>query len=240
MNGAEGLFVVGLREKPMPLRTLSLRRRSLLRRFSFPAALLAAALAALALFVAPSVAAAQEGPASRFLKQRHDEVSRIMRRSAASDADRQRRSAEVTRILSELLDYQELSRRALGEHWAARTPQQREQFVSLLRQLVERNYEANLERIQDFEVRYTAEEAAGGGATVRTQARSRTERRQPPVEIAYSMHLVEGAWRVFDVNTDGVSLVRNYNRQFNRIIAQDGWDALIARMQERLASGRTE
>ncbi|AKF08247.1 MlaC/ttg2D family ABC transporter substrate-binding protein [Sandaracinus amylolyticus] len=204
---------------------------------------LALALAALS-FTAPSFtpsAAAQEGgPATRFLRQRHDEVTRIMRRDASTDAARATRSQEVTRILSQLLDYQELSRRALGTHWESRTPAQRTQFVDLLRQLVERNYEANLERIQGFEVRYTREEAISDGTVVYTEARSRQERRQPPVEISYSMHLTDGAWRVFDVNTDGVSLVRNYNRQFNRIIGQDGWDALITRMQERLASGRTE
>lgn len=201
---------------------------------------LTGAVLALGLSLAiPAGASAQEGSASRFLKQRHDDVSRIMRRAPTTDAERERRSAEVTRILSELLDYQELSRRALGTHWEGRTPQQREQFVGLLRQLVERNYEQNLERIQEFEVRYTSEDSISDGVVVRTEARSRTERRQPPVEIAYSMHQSGGAWRVFDVNTDGVSLVRNYHTQFNRIIGQNGWDELIQRMQQRLESGGT-
>lgn len=183
-----------------------------------------------------SAALAQEGPASRFLRQRHDEVSRLMRR----EVDRERRGQDVTRILSELLDYQELSRRSLAAHWEGCTEEQREQFVSLLRQLVERNYQANLERIQEFEVRYAGEEPAAGGTLVRTEARSRSERRQPPVEIAYSMHQTGGAWRVFDVTTDGVSLVGNYQRQFHRIISQNGWDELIRRMQQRLESGTSD
>jgi phospholipid transport system substrate-binding protein len=193
-----------------------------------------------AMLASSSSVLAQEGPASRFLRQRHDEVSRLMQRAASTDADRERRSQDVTRILSELLDYQELSRRSLGAHWEGCTPEQREQFVALLRQLVERNYQANLERIQEFEVRYASEEPAAGGVLVRTEARSRTERRQPPVEIAYSMHQTSGAWRVFDVTTDGVSLVGNYQRQFNRIITQNGWDELIRRMQQRLESGASE
>lgn len=211
---------------------------SLLRYPSKLFAFLVLALSAMLAF--SSGALAQEGPASRFLRQRHDEVSRLMRRAAGTDADRERRSQEVTRILSELLDYQELSRRSLGAHWEGCTPEQREQFVSLLRQLVERNYQANLERIQEFEVRYASEEPVAGGMLVRTEARSRSERRQPPVEIAYSMHQTSGAWRVFDVTTDGVSLVGNYQRQFNRIVTQNGWDELIRRMQQRLESGASE
>lgn len=184
-----------------------------------------------------STAAAQTGPATRYLRQRNDEVNRILRREASTDAARAQRSQEVTRILSDLLDYEELSRRALGTHWDAHTEAERREFVDLLRQLVERNYEANLERVLDFEVSYTAETAGADGTVVTTQARSRTERRQPPVEITYTLHLQGTSWRVFDVVTDGVSLVRNYRNQFNRIITEHGWPELIRRMRDRLARG---
>jgi phospholipid transport system substrate-binding protein len=191
------------------------------------------------LAVAP-LAGAQGGAATRYLRQRHDDVNRILRRDATTDAARTQRSADVTRILSDLLDYDELSRRALGAHWEARTPEQRARFVSLLRQLVERNYEQNLERVLEFEVSYVGEQATAEGTIVTTSAQSRAERRQPPVEIAYSMHVVGGSWRVYDVNTDGVSLVRNYQNQFNRIITQHNWDELIRRMEQRLADGAAQ
>ncbi len=193
------------------------------------------ALAPLAGLASP--ASAQTGPATRYLRQRNDEVTRLLRREASTDAARAQRSQEVTRILSDLLDYEELSRRALGPHWEGHTEAERREFVDLLRQLVERNYEANLERVLDFEVSYTAEATNADGTVVTTQARSRAERRQPPVEITYTLHLQGTAWRVFDVVTDGVSLVRNYRNQFNRIITEHGWPELIRRMRDRLARG---
>jgi len=193
------------------------------------------ALAPLAILASP--AAAQTGPGTRYLRQRNDEVTRLLRREATTDAARAQRSQEVTRILSDLLDYEELSRRSLGTHWESHTEAQRREFVDLLRQLVERNYESNLERVLDFEISYTGETTSADGTVVRTEARSRTERRQPPVEITYTLHLQGSAWRVFDVVTDGVSLVRNYRNQFNRIITESGWDELIHRMRDRLARG---
>ncbi|MBN8615250.1 MAG: ABC transporter substrate-binding protein [Deltaproteobacteria bacterium] len=202
--------------------------------------LVSAVLALGALVIAPS-AHAQTGPATRYLRQRNDEVNTILRRAARTPDQRTQRSAEVTRILSDLLDYQELARRSLGTHWDQHTEAERREFVDLLRQLVERNYEQNLERVLEFEVSYTSETADTDGTVVRTEARSRTERRQPPVEITYTLHLQGNAWRVFDVVTDGVSLVRNYRNQFNRIITENGWPALITRMRDRLAqpaSGR--
>ncbi len=191
-------------------------------------------LALAALVLAPTVEA-QTGPATRYLRQRNEDVTRILRREATTPEARATRSAEVTRILSDLLDYEELSRRALGAHWDQHTEAERREFVGLLRQLVERNYESNLERVVEFEITYSGETADTDGTVVRTEARSRTERRQPPVEITYTLHLQGTAWRVFDVVTDGVSLVRNYRNQFNRIITEDGWPALITRMRDRLA-----
>ncbi|MDH3728739.1 MAG: ABC transporter substrate-binding protein [Myxococcales bacterium] len=41
-------------------------------------------------------------------------------------------------------------------------------------------------------------------------------------------------WKVFDVFTDEVSLVKNYKRQFRRVIKDEGWSGLIGRMEKKL------
>jgi phospholipid transport system substrate-binding protein len=191
------------------------------------------------LLAIPGLALAQAGPATRYLHGRHDRVTEIMRRAATTDALRTTRDGEVSAILGDLLDYDELGRRSLGAHWTEQTPAEQQRFVSLLRQLVERNYRTNLEHILEFEVSYGTETTLPEGALVHTSARSRADRRQPAVEIDYSMHLVGETWRVFDVNTDGVSMVRNYQQQFSRIITEHGWAGLISRMEQRLADGAT-
>ncbi len=195
------------------------------------------ALAWLIATLAPlATASAQDGPRA-LLEQRHEEVNRILRQPTANDAARQQRSERLREILNDLLDYEELSRRALGDHWQEHSEAERQQFVDLLRQLVQRNYEGNLERILDFEVTYDRESRRDDLTVVHTTARSRQQRRQPPVSIEYAMHSTGGTWRVVDVTTDGVSMVDNYRSQFHRIIARDGWSELIARMQRRLAEG---
>lgn len=190
---------------------------------------------AAALSITPS---ARAQSARAFLEAQHEEVNGILRQEAATDAARQRRTERLTALLNELLDYEGLSQAALGEHWGARSPEERTQFVALLRQLVERNYEGNLERILEYEVSYDAERARGEQTIVTTSARSRAQRRQPPVEIEYTLRRDGRRWRVIDVSTDGVSMVRNYHDQFHRIISRDGWAELIARMERRLEENR--
>ncbi|MCX7807608.1 MAG: ABC transporter substrate-binding protein [Deltaproteobacteria bacterium] len=190
------------------------------------------ALGALATWLLAFPCFAQVGPAGRYLQARHEEVSRLLKEGGGEGSKARRE--EVRRILSELLDYEELARRALAAHWEARDENERREFVELLRKLVERNYEANLERILDYEVRYIDEKESAEGKMVRTEARSRKERRQAPIEIVYAMRQEGNKWRVFDVITDGVSLLRNYRNQFHRIISEHGWGELIRRMRERL------
>lgn len=198
-------------------------------------ALASALVISLGLLIGAAPAEAQGARA--LLERRHDEVNRILRQPAANEAARERRSGRLRELLSGLLDFPALSERALGDHWEGRSESERERFIGLLQRLVERNYENNLERILDFEVSYDEERRRGPDTMVTTTARSRTQRRQPPVEIEYTLHRANGEWRVVDVATDGVSMVQNYRSQFHRIITRDGWDALIERMERRLADG---
>lgn len=188
-----------------------------------------------AVAVGPSVAAAQTGPATRYLRDQNTRVDQLLGRHVTTDADRAARDADITRILVDILDFDELCHQALAQHWDALTEAQRTEFSSLLRQLVERNYRTNLERIRDYQLDYTREESTSSGVVVHMTARSRASRREPPVEMSYAMHLVGTDWRVFDVTTDSVSLVHNYQQQFHRIITRDGFDTLIQRMRDRLA-----
>ncbi len=139
-------------------------------------------------------------------------------------------------MLGDLLDYESLSRAALATHWEAQTPAQRQEFVTLLRQLVERSYRANLQRTLSFDVRYERATAQGDGVRVETLARSRENRRAPAVEIDYQLERHGRSWKVVNLVTDGQDLVANYRTQFHRIIEREGWDGLIRRMRERLST----
>ena len=180
---------------------------------------------------------AQDAAAAQtYLQARQSAFQRIMSRPVRGEAAIAARRTQLTAALAELLDYTELARRALGEHDAAATPAQRAEFTSLLRQLVERSYQKSLESTIDYEIRYVGSSNEASAVTIRTIAKSRTNGRAPEVSIDYAVHQVNGAWRVYDVATDGVSLVRTYRSQFHRIVARDGVDALLVKMRERLAN----
>ena len=50
------------------------------------------------------------------------------------------------------------------------------------------------------------------------------------------LHQVGGQWRIFDVVTEGSSMVMNYRNQFGRIIKKDGFAELLRKMKSKADS----
>jgi phospholipid transport system substrate-binding protein len=85
-----------------------------------------------------------------------------------------------------------------------------------------------------YKVTWVGTEPIETGVKVKSSARSVTKKRRPPVSIDYSMSPAGKEWKVFDIFTDEVSLVKNYKRQFRRVIKEEGWSGLIGRMEKKL------
>ncbi len=197
----------------------------MLRRIS--TALAAASLFAL-LAAAPSVARAADGALDTF-KAGH---SRVVELVAAKAAD-----AALGREVDQLLDYGALARESLGgearyaENCAARCAE----FEALLTKLIRENYLRRLRNGAGARVEYVGEEARTRGVAVKTTVTLARDGQPEVVAVDYVMHEADGRWRVRDIVTDGVSLARNYKFEFNQILKNGGIDALIARLQARLA-----
>ncbi len=175
------------------------------------------------------VSEAAAAKAEQFIRTKHNKVRQVLR-----TPDTPKRANQLTELLGEFLDYDRLARLSLDKEWAKRSPKERDHFVSLLRQLVERQYQRNMESTLAYKVKWVGTEPIETGIKVNSSARSVKKKRQPPITIDYSMSPAGKEWKVFDIFTDEVSLVKNYKRQFRRVIKEEGWSGLIGRMEKKL------
>jgi phospholipid transport system substrate-binding protein len=175
------------------------------------------------------VSAAQAAKAEAFIRTKHNKVRAVLRKP-----DTPERAEQLTALLGEFLDYHRLAQLSLDKEWHKRSPKEISKFVSLLRALVERQYQRNMESTLDYKVKWVGTEPLEEGVKVKSSARSVTKKRQPPITIDYSMSPAGKEWKVFDIFTDDVSLVKNYKRQFRRVIKEEGWKGLIERMEKKL------
>lgn len=183
---------------------------------------------------APSTAA----PATGFVRQMSDDVLGIVNEAASGGATPERQ-ARLRDAIRGFLSYEILAERTLGAHWETRTPEQREEFVTLLRDLIETSYSRRLGRgsvePNSYTLTYTGERERRGRVTVSATLTAQGETYLLDVKM---MTGDQGQWLVYDVITDDVSLEESYYESFANIIAEDGWEGLLQRMRDRLAELR--
>jgi phospholipid transport system substrate-binding protein len=144
--------------------------------------------------------------------------------------------AEIRRIAAELFDFGEVGRRALGRHWAGRSPEEQTEFIALFTDLLERAYVGKIEAYSGEQIVYTNEIVDGDYAVVRSRVNTR---RGAEVALDYRLHRIEGGWKVYDVLIDGVSFVSTYRSEFNRIIQLHSWNELMDRLRQKQIPART-
>src|SRR4029453_7730181 len=149
--------------------------------------------------------------------------------AAAPKASTDKRT-EIRKIARELFDFEEVTRRTLSRHWAARTQDERAEFVALFTELLERSYVNRVEAYAGENITYLGEPIDANNATVRSKIL--TDRRSE-ITLDYRLHLRDGRWRVYDLQIDGVSFVSTYRSQFDRIIQAESYSALLERMRKK-------
>ncbi len=172
------------------------------------------------------------------LKASNAALKKAMRNNPPSwSPERDIRNSEVRKLVSTFLDFEELSRRALGKHWDGLSLAQRADFAATLRDLVERNYVKQIHGQPDYDLRFDQEEKKENEAKVTaTLSAAPKGPKAKKVSIALEYHMVYkgGRWVVYDVVTDEQSMLENYRAEFGKIITKDGFDALVKRMKKRL------
>ena len=181
--------------------------------------------------IAAIVPAAVAAEATDQLRQRVDQVVKVLDDPALQGKPVERHAA-VRKIAEEVFDYPDTARRALGTHWNARTPQERQEFVQLFAELLDRAYLGKIELYQGEKVRYVGESASGDDVLVKTMI---VTNRGSEVPVDYRMHRKDGRWLVYDVIIEGVSLIANYRTQFNKIVQTESYPALVQRLKEKEA-----
>ena len=172
---------------------------------------------------------APAGPASDQLEVGIDKVIHVLADpSLKGTAKAKQRRDALREITGPLFDWNEMASRSLGRHWQPRTEVERQEFVRLFHDLLERSYLTTLERYNGERVAYGTESIEGEKATVRTQVFNKAGQ-QFPVDYRLLRH--GDRWLVYDVVIEGVSLVANYRAQFDQIIRTSSYEKLVEKLK---------
>jgi phospholipid transport system substrate-binding protein len=185
--------------------------------------------AVVAPLVAVATAPAMAGVPTDVVRDYTDAVVRVLEDPALKSEDRRsERRAAVRKIAIDIFDVQETARRALGQHWQQRTPQEREEFVQLFADLLERTYINKIDLFGGEQLKFTEEKVDGEHAVVRAKVITK-QGTEVPVEAR--MLNRTGRWQIYDIVIENISLIGNYRSQFDRIIRSSSYGELAKRLR---------
>ena len=139
---------------------------------------------------------------------------------------------EISAVINEIFDWEELSRRTLGREWKKFTPDQQKEFITLFEQLLQGIY-------ADRILAYTSEKIEFGKETELKKGRVEVESYiittdNKKVPLFYRLTDKSGQWRVYDVVIEGVSMVKNYRGQFRQILTNKKPEDLLQTLREKV------
>lgn len=134
-------------------------------------------------------------------------------------------------IYEQMFDDVELGKRTLARNWNSLSVPQRQEFVILFRQVLEKAYIDKILAYTNEKIIYEKESMVSG-----TQAEVQTKvvTASKEIPINYKVILKDGSWKVYDVVIENVSLVLNYRTQFNEILAKNKPEQLLEILRQKV------
>lgn len=178
-------------------------------------------------------------PPAQLLKQTSDEMLAALKTyRPLIQEDRRYLFIIVNEVLSPHVDMDGVARMALGKHWATASETQRQRFTHEFTTLLVRYYSISLAEYLDLhQIPQDVIEFVPGRDRLSLQTSLIHTRIHPPhgkaVAVNYCMHQVDGEWKVYDVNVDGISIVSAYRSVFNSELRKHGIDGLIATLSNQ-------
>lgn len=155
--------------------------------------------------------------------------------SLKGDGNRSERRAKVMTAIKIGFDFQEMSKRILGRTWNEIGVEDQKRFTELMTKLLENVYIGKLESYSGQQIEFLEERVKGGRAQVSTIV----ENKGVKIPMHYILNLSGPKWMVYDINIEGVSLVRNYMEQFKTILRKEKFAGLIKVLEEKNRSFET-
>ncbi|MBX2812765.1 MAG: ABC transporter substrate-binding protein [Myxococcales bacterium] len=190
---------------------------------------------------APTTVAEDRPSPRRWLESRVRQGHKLASRKVEPDTlGEQKWQAQAKKLIDDILDWNELTRRSLGSNWRKRSAKEQQTFSHLLRQLIEVSYRSRLryavredalDKKEDVNIEWLEEDVRASKANLVAKV---TANRNSAL-LGFNLLWTQGRWRVYDVAIDDLSTVRTYRSNFRKILKTEGWEGLINRLQNKIA-----
>ena len=178
------------------------------------------------LLLSQVVTADDKSVAEEFIKSKLDAVFSVLQKK---DLSQQAKNSEVEKIVTPMFDFELMGKLSLGKkYWPDLSPEQREKFTELFVERLRQSYLDKLKAYTDEKIIYESPVAVKKKVHVPTQLISKGKK----ISMLYKLYSSNNSWKIYDVEIEGVSIIRSYRSQFNEILQKGTFEDLLQKMQK--------
>ena len=197
------------------------------RRFIAPLALCMALVAGVA------QASASTGDAARaFVEDVSKRAIDIISDKGASKAERE---AQFGKLLDETADMDRIAAFALGQYLRTPTPEQKTEYLSLVKTFIVKVYVTRLSDYNDEKLDILSAKTKGDKQAI-VQSEIKFTNGREPVTVDWWLIKNDGDFKIFDVNVVGIWLAQEQRSTFTSVIRNNGGDfnALLDHLRKQI------
>lgn len=118
--------------------------------------------------------------------------------------------------------------------WSEADTQLRQTFIKEFQVMLVRTYSSTLETFKNRKMTYSRNMNRDYFQEKHLQVYASIEQpSKEPISVIYQLRRYENTWKVFDVVVEGISMLKGLQAQYEQIIASEGLQGAIKRMQEQ-------
>ena len=178
------------------------------------------------LILSRPVIADEKIAAEEFLKGNLDAVFAVLQKK---DLAPQAKNNEVVEIVTPMFDFPLMAKLSLGrKYWPDLTQDKKDRFTELFVKRLRKSYLDKLTTYTDEKISYESPVAVKKKIHIPTHLISKGKK----ISMLYKLYPSNNIWKIYDIEIQGVSIIRSYRSQFREILAKGTFDDLLQRMQK--------
>ncbi|WAR45694.1 ABC transporter substrate-binding protein [Methylomonas rapida] len=178
------------------------------------------------------VSLAEEVTARQVVEEFQDRLIEVMKQG--KELGFQGRYDKLDAAVKKSHDLPKIARIVVGKQWEELTPEQQAKLESVFSQLSVSAYAHNFKDFSGESFSFVSEEETGrGGVVIHTNLKIPGEK---DVKFDYMMKKKDEGWQIINIIADGVSDLALKRSDYTSVLNREGFDALIAKINEKIES----
>jgi len=173
------------------------------------------------------VVADVEHEAGKLLKRSVDKIFTVL---SDKELTTDQKKSKVIEITNPVFSFSLMAKLSLGKvHWSQFNAKQKAEFIDLYTKLFQSFY---IEKLDFFSNETVVFQPATIVGKKKVKIQSALISKGTQYSMLYNMFKTGHGWKIYDLEIEGVSILRSYRSQYHHFLKKGGIEGLLAKMRE--------